>query len=169
MNVRSYKDLAYLPVPAIDPGITAVRAPTTGEKRPWDIFFGADDRGNAVLKVYPGTINGILPSNILDDFKISNGQTNYIIAYIKGGPRGNVTDVVLKSTTKLPKAEAPTESAPPSTFGFLVGMAKDQTTYSIYSGTSSINLNVKEVFRQQIKVSTFFEVPFKSYYNWVKS
>jgi len=169
MNVRSYKDLAYLPVPAIDPGITAVRAPTTGIKRPWDIFFGADDLGNAVLKVYPGTINGILPSNILDDFKISKGQTNYIIAYIKGGPRGNVTDVVLKSTTKLPKAEEPKESAPPSTFEFLIGMAKDQTTYSIYGGTSSINLNVKEVFRQQIKVSTFFEVPFKSYYNWVKS
>ena len=167
MNVRSYKDLAYLPIPATDPGISVVKAPVTSEKSPWQIFFGVDDLGREVLKVYPGTINGVLPSNILDGFNIAKGQTNYIVADIKGGPKGNITEVILNSTTKPPEVQEPKESVPPTNFEFLIGMSKDKSIYNIYAGTSSINLEAKEVFRQQIKVSTFFEVPFKSYYNWV--
>jgi hypothetical protein len=167
MNTRNYRDLAYLPIPATDPGITIIKAPVASRRSAWDIFIDSDNNGNEVIKVYPGIISGVLPQNILDDFRFSKNKTNYIVAGIKGGAKGNVSECTIRVESKSPTPPKPTESAPPSTFDIVVGIVDaDKNVYSLFSG-ASINLRAQEVFRQQIKVSNFFEVPFKSFYTWV--
>jgi hypothetical protein len=167
MNTRSYRELAYLPVSATDPGITIIKAPVATRRSAWDIFIDSDKNGNEVIKVYPGLVSGVLPQNILDDFRFSKNKTNYITAQIKGGDKGNVSECTIRVESRLPTPPKPTESAPPSTFDVVVGIVDaDTNVYSLFSG-ASINLRAQEVFRQQIKVSNFFEVPFKSFYTWV--
>ena len=166
MNIKSYRDLAYLPTQAIDPGITIIKEPTSAARRSWEVYFSSDNNGNPALQVYPGTIAGVLPSNILDPFTYSKNKTNYVIAEIKGNKNG-VASCTLSVNSRPPAPTKAEENAPPSTFELVVGLAKDDSVFSIFSGVGSIPLRVQEVFRQQIKVSDFFEVPFKSFYNWV--
>jgi len=167
MNVKNYRDPSYFPVAAPDPQINVKTRSGSLAQQPWQLYQSADGRGNQTIRVYPGTVNGLLPSNIFEEFKISGSKTLYLIATVKAGPKGEITDCTLKTSGAQPKPTQANKNAPPTQFSFVVGALENGSVFSVFAGLASIPLEIKEVFRVQKNIKSFFEVPFDSYYSWV--
>ena len=93
-------------------------------KNPFDISL-AFDSGSSTTKinVWPGTINGIMPENIFDDFTISGGDLHYVKATIDTDGSA-VTSVTLNVDTSTPDVQHSADGSMPSGFDVLLGLCK---------------------------------------------
>lgn len=87
---------------------------------PWDIYFVGTGR----LKVIPGLIGGILPSNWESEISFNQNELSYIIADCQSDGKV-VTAVQIVSRASAPQQQTPVLNSAPSSFKVAFAVVKD--------------------------------------------
>jgi hypothetical protein len=112
---------------------------------PFDILLSVNDSGHDQITLWPGTVNGILPSNILIPQTIDTTQDVYITVKCTA-TNGVVNAVEIKTNTVAPAVQQPTANNPPADFSILVGVIIKDISYNLLArnwinATSSLAYN----------------------------
>jgi hypothetical protein len=104
--------------------ITAGSAPSAATPSPFDVTLVADSTGaNYTATIRPGTVNGILPSNMFSSFSISASATTYFKAVATTDGK-QVTSVSIVANDQAPAVQVPVPQALPAGFQVLFAVAK---------------------------------------------
>lgn len=90
---------------------------------PWDIITTKRQQSTYV-NIWPGTVNGIMPENMYEEFQISDESTNLIKLTIDSDG-SSITSVTINVDSSQPDYQLATENALPSGFDILVGIIKN--------------------------------------------
>jgi hypothetical protein len=93
---------------------------------PFELVLTSNSQGRSVIKVTPGTIAGILPSNIFDDFQYTAGSDLYIWAQCTAS-QGIITAVALSAGGSNPVPQSINEGFAPPMLKIPIGMYKGST------------------------------------------
>lgn len=116
------------------------------------------------LTFNPGTINGMLPSNMFSTFTVGASGTYY--AYIEAtASSGAVTAASIYVGTTAPSAIAVQKNTPPNSFDAFILAVVDGVLYQGHRGLFSYA--VKESYRTDKSSPTPGLLPYESYYTWV--
>jgi len=88
---------------------------------PFELVLTSNNRGNTVIRVTPGIIAGILPSNIFDDFAYDAGSNLCIWAECTAN-QGVITDVRLANGASNPVPQLINKNFPPPMVKIPIGM-----------------------------------------------
>lgn len=91
---------------------------------PWEPNI-SERNSQHYLKVNPGTVNYMLPSNWQSEFILKKGEVNYVklkVLSTSGGTGWFVTGCEYQVNTDAPKAVEPKQDSPPATMEFVVGI-----------------------------------------------
>ncbi len=118
------------------------------------------------LQVQPGTVNGILPNNIigtdtLKTFNYSQNQINYVILECKTNGKF-ISSASIKIQTSVPSIQVPVAWGLPSTVEVLIGGVYNTVTYQVTNNNISLGVKVAYVLNSQNNAS----LPFIPYYIW---
>ena len=135
---------------------------------PWDVKIteeeGVSNSFEAV--VVPGTINGIIPSNMWNKFNIGNANLSYLQAEINfDSNKRTVDSVTLSFVTTPPPPNAATKDTIPTSSKILLGIIKDQSAYNL-SGKKNIGLYVAEAGRTTRANAKPNESVWEIWYTW---
>jgi hypothetical protein len=150
--------------------------PTTGAVKPnplpWDVIsqVGVGEPNpttgryaNFLTRYYPGSIGGVMPSNIFEDFTIPAAGIHYLVAETTTGD-GKVLSVELSLGTTHPIPPAQMLGGPPSTVDVLVGVWVDGVYFNVLRDNA--NLTAVESLRDSDPDPSPFGLPYRSYYVW---
>ena len=97
---------------------------------PFDVLFTSTGV-TTQFRLYPGTVNGLLPSNIFTDVTFTGTGTEYIkLACVSDTFRVTAVDVTCNSTA--PVLPAPTQNAAPASFDILVAVLVNGALFQIW-------------------------------------
>ena len=132
----------------------------------WFPYFTTDISGNAQANFFPGTIGGILPSNMLTPLTLDQVNPNYIYAQMTA-TAGNLTGATLVASTSYPTLANATSAAPPATFNLPIGLFEvpSNNAFSLV-GFGAIWVEPFIVFFDTINTGTLLTAPFTPWYNW---
>lgn len=134
---------------------------------PFQIFaFKKTGLEEYYLQVQPGTVNGILPSNIissntLQTFTYGKDQINYVILECKTNGR-YINSASIKVQASVPEVQVPVAWGLPATVQVLIGGVYNTITYQVTSSNISLGVKVAYVLNSQNNAS----LPFVPYYIW---
>jgi hypothetical protein len=134
---------------------------------PFQIFaFKRTGTEEYYLQVQPGTVNGILPSNIigtntLQNFNYSKNQINYVILECKTNGKF-INSASIKIQTSVPEVQVPVAWGLPGTVQVLIGGVYNTVTYQVTSSNISLGVKVAYVLNSQDNAT----LPFVPYYIW---
>jgi len=134
---------------------------------PFQIFaFKRTDKEEYYLQVQPGTVNGILPNNIistntLQTFTYGKDQINYVILEAKTNGQ-YINSASIKVQASVPAIQVPVAWGLPSTVQVLIGGVYNTITYQVTSSNISLGVKVAYVLNSQNNAS----LPFVPYYIW---
>jgi hypothetical protein len=86
------------------------------------------DSSNISVNVSPGTVGGLVPSNLFDTFTVSKTDTVYVKA-TASSDGASVTSVSLSADTDTPTAQTPAPFALPSSCEILLGLIQSGRAY----------------------------------------
>jgi hypothetical protein len=89
---------------------------------PWDVYLN-----NGEYKVWPGTIAGILPNNILDSFSVSASLTYWICTCYTDGKQ--ITSATISTSTTYPDTQTLVPSSLPYSAAFIFAITQDGLSY----------------------------------------
>jgi len=92
---------------------------------PWDIS------GAGSVTIWPGSIQGLMPSNMFEEFSVTPNAINYVIASVTCDGV-SVTGIELSVETTAPDGQTPAENGYPSDFGIILGVIKDGASYNVW-------------------------------------
>ena len=122
---------------------------------------------NVYVKLSPGTVNGLLPSNWQSELDVTGEEIKYISLKVFSRATGNnvtVTGAELVVNEEAPESEDPTEDAPPATFEILLGIYNQGVYRSIYNKPLFV---YPSVFITEPKEDPeAFAYPFTKYFVW---
>jgi hypothetical protein len=130
ITVRQSGDGTYIGLAASLPAGKA--APT---RQPWDLIATPDPDSTAEnppykIRVQPGTISNILPSNWDQEFTANSNTLYYAIAIIATDGR-DITSVSIDITTTAPTQQAPQKFGIASSVEYLFGLFFDGATFNV--------------------------------------
>ncbi len=110
--------------------------PTT--RQPWDLIAAPDPDSTAEnppykIRVQPGTLNGILPSNWNDEFNAAATGLHYAKAVIATDGEA-ITGVTIVINTTPPRDQAPVEFGIESSIDYLFGLFAEGAVYRVIGG-----------------------------------
>lgn len=128
ITVRHSGDGTYIGLAANTGGGAAVAS-----KLPWDIVIEDSTENSYTLKVQPGTLAGVLPSNWDSEFTASSDELVYGVAKVTtDGQFVNSVEIVISSTA--PAIQPPVKFGLSEEIDILFGLFKDGASYNITGG-----------------------------------
>lgn len=91
----------------------------TPDLGPWDVYFIETGK----VKVAPGLVGGILPSNWEAEFAVGNGLS-YMVANCQSNGKV-ITSASISNSTSAPQQQTPGLNTAPSSFDILFAVVKD--------------------------------------------
>jgi hypothetical protein len=129
-------------------GTEIVVAPQSGgttpiTRQPWDLIASPDPDSESEnppykIRVQPGTLNGILPSNWDEEFNAANTGLHYAKAIIATDGEA-ITGVTIQINTTEPTEQAPVEYGIASNVQYLFGLFAEGAVYRVI-GSGQITL-----------------------------
>lgn len=131
ITVRQSGDATYIGLAASIKGGGASASP-----QPWDIYVVDSDENTFTVKVRPGTIAGILPSNWDEEFSCSKDQLYYGKVVVTTDGK-NVTSATIEIDQTAPTQQDTLEFAVDSEAQFLFGLFENEGFRTTTSGNIS--------------------------------
>ena len=120
-------------------------AGTPTNPQPWDLIAQVDPDADPedenppyIIRVRPGTLNGILPTNWDDEFEVSGTGLHYAKAVITTDEQ-SITEVSIAIDTQEPEVVEPVKFALPETVEYTFGLFAEGAVYRTI-GPGSITL-----------------------------
>lgn len=150
------EDLYRRPAPFETSSDTEVDAPTC-----WSPSLNSDTHE---ITLYPGSINGLVPSNMFDTFSVSG--TQYIVATCTtDGSQINAITLAVESSPPTPAAA--TSGAAPLSFKVLITIFNDDLAYNM--GGCGMTFVPQESIRVDKVSPTPGTLPYTSWYVWSRT
>ena len=118
---------------------------TATAREPWDLLASADPSADPedenppyLVRVRPGTLNGILPTNWDEEFQCNGTDLHYAKAVIATDGQ-SITGVTIEIDTTEPTVQVPQTFAVEASVEYLFGLFFDGETYRVI-GSSHIEL-----------------------------
>jgi len=105
---------------------------STIKRNPWDIIPFTDSTGTQKIKIWPGNINGFIPSNITDSFSVNDTELWFVKCKINSDGRA-ITGIQLMVDTAQPNQQQATANAMPSEFEIVVAGYDQGVAYNLYN------------------------------------
>ncbi len=119
----------------------------------------------AKIKVAPGSINGVVPSNIGDKFSVTNDGQTYFIYCSVNASNGSVQTCQLAVSTSPPSGFGLSAEIPPSQLEVFIG-SWSFGNYNVIK--NDVYLEVYEIYKESKTPSFPGDRPYKIYYGWKK-
>lgn len=132
---------------------------------PFDVAISdGSDVDHFTATVRPGTLNGLIPTNILTTPDLLLATPYYVVlsAVVSDGA---ITSCTLSFPTATPSGMPTAEGIPPLAFDFLLGMIIDGVWYRTI-GTGSLFASSYEVFRVSKTAPDPGTLPYDIWYSW---
>jgi len=105
------------------------------ERYPWDLLVEPDPESESedpplLVKLIPGAINGIVPSNWSDEFTINDDDVKYGVAKI-GTDGINITSLEWELVASLPQPQTAQLWAIPNTVHYVFGVVHKSATINL--------------------------------------
>lgn len=135
---------------------------------PWTVSATEINSVNqtATLRIAPGSINGVIPSNIDEEFPVSTAGTIYYIYCSVTAANGQITSCELNVNTNAPTGFGQALELPPTSFDVFVG---SWSYGKALMATDNIYLEVYVAYTESKTPDFPGDRPYKSYYSWKKS
>jgi hypothetical protein len=134
---------------------------------PFQILASLDEGGGATVRVRPGTINSVLPNNLIVDGRLATFEVSDALNYVVLTAASNGQQIVSASVAMSPSAPEPQVPAPfglPTTASFVLGLTKGAAVFQ------TVNNSIFVAGRQQYIISKTAaspgELPYTIYYAW---
>lgn len=108
---------------------------------PWDLTISTSITGDVTLTVWPGAINGLMPTNMFDVFTIDATGLWYLIATVTTDGTA-ISSCVLSASHTAPSGQVFASNAMPSTVSITVGVIKAGLIYNIWKKNITMTANV---------------------------
>lgn len=134
----------------------------------WYPFFTQDSSGNYYANFYPGTVGGILPSNMLSALGLTQSVTNYIYLEMSASS-GNLTAATIAASTSYPSLASATSGTPPTSFNIPIAIAllgNSPPTIDNVVGFGNIWAQPYEAILDTINTGALLTAPFTPWFNW---
>ena len=132
---------------------------------PWYPFF-TTVMGAQAANFYPGTIGGLLPTNMFSALALDQTNPNYVYAAMTASG-GNLTGATLTASTTYPTIAAATSASPPTSFNIPIGIFTVPTNVaSNIIGFGNIWVQPFVVLLDTINTGALLTAPFTPWYNW---
>jgi hypothetical protein len=145
---------------------------TSATKKPWDIVeqkgIGTPNPttgkySSYECKFYPGSLGGVIPSNMFDPVTLSGSGMRYLVLSATTG-NGGVTNLTISLENSHPELPKQQEAGPPPTFKYPVGVFVEEVYFNV--AAKNLALEVAESLRVSDSSQGPFGLPYKSYYTW---
>jgi hypothetical protein len=133
--------------------------------QPFQVTLRADPEDETVLlaTVWPGTVNGVLPTNYTVEAELDVASSYYLVLEITTAT-ASVTGVTIAAPSTIPDTQIPTTiNQPPTSFKILFAIVAEGVLFQIRTG------NVFVVAREELRVAKSVaagEIPWDSYWTW---
>jgi hypothetical protein len=135
---------------------------------PFQIFsyINSNDASSYYIEIQPGTVNNILPSNIIENnglkrFSISKNQIQYIILKcLTNGKYLNSAKIEIKNAP--PAAQVPVAFGLPSNVEILIGGVYNTTTFQVVNTNFTLSAKIAYILNND-KIAS---LPFVPYFIW---
>ena len=164
----------HLPSPTPVAGeATLLGQSVNSSSNPWDIILegvGTPDPitrkySSYKAKVSPGLVAGAMPTNMFEEFTgVSGSGDYYLIATASTDGRGITSVTIALGATSPPAPAAPTLGTAPFEVSIVVGVIVEGTPYNPWQ--KSINVQPKEVLREDKGTVGPYELPYQSWWGW---
>lgn len=123
---------------------------------------------NLIVKVSPGAINNLVPTNMFNAFTVASGSAHIYVkaAVVSDGQK--VTSSALTVDTTAPIPQVPVPSALPAAVDVLLAIVKDGKPYKVIS-CGSVYLQGQEQFRVGKDAAEPGQLAYTPYYIWGQS
>lgn len=138
---------------------------SSSSSHPWAISVTTDDNGKEVVKLSPGTINMILPSDIFDSKPVLKGKTNYISLKVLTNGK-SVTAVTWQILAAAPTPTSATEAVAPPLFTVPLGVILEGNVLQIESANLSFTPEVVMMVARRPAYSG--DERFTRWWNWTR-
>lgn len=135
------------------------------ESCPFDLTIGGTD--GTELKVKPGTINSLLPSNVSSTFTLpanTSSYTRYLVLTASCSD-GQVTSATLSVDSSAPSPPGVAMGLPPTSFKVLLGLIDTGKAYRTIA-CGSVSAKPVEAYRTDKASPVFGLSPYDIYYTW---
>ncbi len=134
---------------AIDLAASVPRGGTPITRQPWDLIARVDPDADPedenppyLVRIQPGTLNGILPSNWDEEFECAGTGLHYAKAVITTDGEA-ITGVTIAIDTTAPAAQEPQEFGIAAEVEYLFGLFAEGAVYRVI-GPGSITLSPEQ-------------------------
>lgn len=121
------------------------------------------------LKLWPGTVNGLLPTNMFDELTVNTEGSNYVVlACTTDSNQVNLATLEIRTTA--PTAPAAVLEAAPPTFDVLLGVilknGDSYTVFKIWPSGFNIGASPRLLITTNKEVVAAFESNVERWYTW---
>lgn len=135
-------------------------------QEPFDINIIGSDTTNLQIKINPGTVNGIFPTNWTSTLTASVAGT--IFCYVKVTTNGtSVTNAVITLDSSYNPSQTPVVDSLPTNFQYCFGIIVDGSTYRTMGGGSIIAWGNTQYIKGKTTTLRPGELPYDAYNVWV--
>lgn len=137
---------------------------------PFDVEFTAgSDGSHKTATTRPGTINGIIPSNILTTADLSVSSAYYLVLNATVAD-GEITACTISFDSSPPSSMPVTLGEPPTSFSYVLGMIIGDGSLCVWFrtiGSGSLTSTGSEVYRVPKAFPSPGTIPYDIYWTWV--
>lgn len=132
---------------------------------PFDLFITTTESGDPAVKVWPGTLGGVVISNYNQPLEITSTGVYFVI--IRGTTTGyKITAAEAYVDSDPPDPQEPTLDKAPTTVDILIGVVVDNVVYKTWSCTNMIGVPVVAYHTNKASPVEAGSSPFNYYYVW---
>lgn len=139
----------------------------TGSVHPFKVYRAdttSEGTTTKKVKVKPGTINNLVPTNIFDALTITGSGVEYVVLTLSINGSDSPVSSVLSIETDYPVPSATTPSAPPSTVKDVIAVLNDGVIFQIRD--TNLVATSAEVFQETIDNPDPGERDYIPWYRW---
>lgn len=131
---------------------------------PFTIFLTIDEENDSgSFTIWPGTINELLPTDMMSTFDYGLGNTLYVkLNVVTNGKAVTAATISPESTPTSPIATL--QGSAPTTFGILIGVIANNTLFQVRTG--NITASLVEALQEGKAVPSPGLSPYNFYYTW---
>ncbi len=131
---------------------------------PWKVTRN-DEGGTKRVRVHPGSIGGVVPTNIFPPPTISGTGLEFVVLDVSINPAsGSVSSCSLSIESTQPTPPVPTSSAPTSSFADVIAVIHDGSIFQVRS--RNLNAISQELFQETVEEPAIGERNYIPWYVW---
>jgi hypothetical protein len=162
-SVQDSESTADIPTIAFDDVNDAPPPPARGSLQPWSIFNLTGVSPNYTARVWPGTVNGILPGNIMQTFSVSGSGVNVLKAVVSTNGQ-SIQSVDIQVGQAQPQVA--TLFSLPTTVEIAFGVIADLKIYRTI-GSGNITLTPELAFvKDKDSAPSISQLVYENWYIW---